>query len=449
MCSISFSYKNASNFIGKNDIKKFESRMKLAHDKLHKGIGLGNEYLGWLDYPINYDKKEFKEIKETAEAIKNNSEVFIVIGIGGSYLGSRAAIDMLGHNFRNNLNNKYRKSPEIYFAGNNISSSYIMDLFDIIGDRDYSVNVISKSGTTTEPALAFRIFKEHLENKYGKKEAAKRIYATTDSSKGALKEMADAEGYKTFVIPDNIGGRYSVITPVGLLPIAVAGFDIDKIMQGNEDARKQYMNDNIFENDAYLYAACRSILEEKGRSIEVLVNYEPQLQNFSEWWKQLFAESLGKNQRGLYPASLNYTTDLHSVGQYIQDGKRLMFETVINIKNPRRNLKIKIDENNLDNLNYLAGKDFDFINHKSLEATMLAHTDGDVPNLVLDVEQLDEYCFGQLIYFFEKACAINGYLMDINPFDQPGVEDYKKNMFALLGKPSYEDRRLELEKRLK
>ncbi|WAW15316.1 glucose-6-phosphate isomerase [Peptostreptococcus equinus] len=449
MKSIELDYSNAKNFISDEDIKNLLPLLKNAHDNLHTGNGLGSDYLGWMDYPINYDKDEFEIIKKSAKKIQNDSDVLIVIGIGGSYLGTRAAIDMLGHNFRNNIDKKERRTPEIYYAGNNISSSYILDLFDVIGDRDYSINIISKSGTTTEPAIAFRIFKDHLEKKYGKEEASKRIYATTDAKKGALKQLSDKKGYEQFVIRDDIGGRYSVITPVGLLPIAVAGFNIDMIMEGNKDAREEYMNEDVYKNDAYMYALCRMILEQKGKDIELLVNYEPQLQTFSEWWKQLFAESHGKNQKGIYPSSLNYSTDLHSVGQYIQDGKRIMFETVLNVKKPRKDLKIILDEENLDKLNYMANKSVDYVNHKALEGAMLAHTDGQVPNLMINIERLDEYNFGKLIYFFEKACAINGYMMDINPFDQPGVEDYKTNMFALLGKPGYEDKSDELKERIK
>ena len=374
--------------------------------------------------------------------------VLVVIGIGGSYLGARAAIECLGHSFRNNLNKEERKTPEIYFAGNNISSTYLIDLLDVIKDKDVSLNVISKSGTTTEPAIAFRVLKEFLENKYGKDEAAKRIYATTDAKKGALKQVSDEEGYETFVIPDDVGGRFSVLTPVGLLPIAVAGIDIDAIMTGANDARVDFNNSNLEENDCYQYAVVRNILHKKGKDIELLVNYEPSLHYLSEWWKQLYGESEGKDQKGLFPASVDFSTDLHSMGQYVQDGKRILFETVLNVEKPRRVLNLKEEANDLDGLNYLSGKTLDFVNEKAFQGTLLAHTDGQVPNLLINIPTLDEYNFGYLVYFFEKACGISGYLLGVNPFNQPGVEAYKKNMFALLGKPGFEKEKEELEKRL-
>lgn len=355
---------------------------------------------------------------------------------------------MFGNTFKNSLKKEDRNAPEVYFAGNSISSSYILDLMDVIGDRDYSVNVISKSGTTTEPALAFRIFKEDLERKYGKEEAAKRIYATTDASKGALRTLATAEGYETFVIPDNVGGRFSVLTAVGLLPIAAAGFDIDAMMKGAADAREDYSMEDLSKNEAYQYAVARTVLQRKGKETELMVNYEPQLQYFSEWWKQLYGESEGKDNRGIFPASVNFSTDLHSMGQYIQEGRRFIFETVINVENPRRDLEIKSDKDDLDGLNYLAGKTVDYVNHKAFEGTLLAHTDGQVPNLVLNVKKLDEYTFGQMVYFFEIACGISGTILGVNPFNQPGVEAYKKNMFALLGKPGYEAEKTALEARL-
>jgi len=415
---------------------------------LHNKTGLGNDFLGWVDLPNNYDKEEFARIKKAAEKIKSDSDVLVVIGIGGSYLGARAAIECLGHSFRNNLNKEERKTPEIYFAGNNISSTYLIDLLDVIKDKDVSLNVISKSGTTTEPAIAFRVLKEFLENKYGKDEAAKRIYATTDAKKGALKQVSDEEGYETFVIPDDVGGRFSVLTPVGLLPIAVAGIDIDAIMTGANDARVDFNNSNLEENDCYQYAVVRNILHKKGKDIELLVNYEPSLHYLSEWWKQLYGESEGKDQKGLFPASVDFSTDLHSMGQYVQDGKRILFETVLNVEKPRRVLNLKEEANDLDGLNYLSGKTLDFVNEKAFQGTLLAHTDGQVPNLLINIPTLDEYNFGYLVYFFEKACGISGYLLGVNPFNQPGVEAYKKNMFALLGKPGFEKEKEELEKRL-
>ncbi|HBF6357062.1 TPA: glucose-6-phosphate isomerase [Clostridioides difficile] len=449
MGKINFDYSKATEFFCQNEIDVMQPYVDVAHDMLHNKTGLGNTFLGWIDLPKNYDKEEFDRIKKSAEKIKSDSDVLLVIGIGGSYLGSRAAIDMVSHSFRNGLKKEQRKAPEVYFVGHNISSTYIMDLLDIIEGKDISVNVISKSGTTTEPALAFRIFKDYLEKKYGKEEARKRIYATTDSSKGALRQLATEEGYETFVIPDDVGGRFSVLTAVGLLPIAAAGLDIDAMMKGANDAREAFQNPDLKSNDSYRYAVTRTILHRKGKDVELLVNYEPQLHYVSEWWKQLYGESEGKENKGLFPASVDFSTDLHSMGQYIQDGKRLLFETVLNVENCKRNITISSEEVDLDGLNYLAGKTVDFVNHKAFEGTLLAHTDGKVPNLVINIPQLDEYNFGYLVYFFEKACGISGYLLGVNPFDQPGVEAYKKNMFALLGKPGYEKEKEELEKRLK
>ena len=448
MSNLRFDFSKAEKFVEKREIDAMQPFVTVAHNLLHEGKILGNDYLGWIDLPVDYDKEEFARIKKAAEKIKSDSDVLVVIGIGGSYLGAKAAYEMLGNAFKNNQTKEDRKAPEIYFAGNSISSSYLLDLIDLIGDRDYSVNVISKSGTTTEPALAFRVFKEHMENKYGKEEASKRIYATTDANRGALRTLADTEGYETFVIPDNVGGRFSVLTAVGLLPIAAAGFDIDAMMKGAADAREEYSTDDLEKNQAYQYAIARTVLQRKGKEVELLVNYEPQLQYFSEWWKQLYGESEGKDNRGILPASVNFSTDLHSMGQYIQEGRRFIFETVINVENPRRDLEITEDKDNLDGLNYLVGKTVDFVNHKAFEGTLLAHTDGDVPNLVLNVKKLDEYTFGQMVYFFEKACGLSGCILGINPFDQPGVEAYKKNMFALLGKPGYEKEKAELEARL-
>ncbi|MFQ7523562.1 MAG: glucose-6-phosphate isomerase [Terrisporobacter sp.] len=448
MKKINFNYNKALDFFAKEEVDVLQPYVDVAHDMLHNKTGLGNDFLGWVDLPNNYDKEEFARIKKAAEKIKSDSDVLVVIGIGGSYLGARAAIECLGHSFRNNLNKEERKTPEIYFAGNNISSTYLIDLLDVIKDKDVSLNVISKSGTTTEPAIAFRVLKEFLENKYGKDEAAKRIYATTDAKKGALKQVSDEEGYETFVIPDDVGGRFSVLTPVGLLPIAVAGIDIDAIMTGANDARVDFNNSNLEENDCYQYAVVRNILHKKGKDIELLVNYEPSLHYLSEWWKQLYGESEGKDQKGLFPASVDFSTDLHSMGQYVQDGKRILFETVLNVEKQRRVLNLKEEANDLDGLNYLSGKTLDFVNEKAFQGTLLAHTDGQVPNLLINIPTLDEYNFGYLVYFFEKACGISGYLLGVNPFNQPGVEAYKKNMFALLGKPGFEKEKEELEKRL-
>ena len=431
-----------------HEVEYLNDLVGIAADKLHNKKGAGNDFLGWVDLPVNYDKEEFAKIKKAAEKIKSDSEALIVIGIGGSYLGARAAIEMLTNNFYNNLSKDKRKTPQIFYVGNNISSSYMMDLLDTIEGMDISVNVISKSGTTTEPAIAFRIFKEYMEKKYGKEEAKKRIYATTDKARGALKTLADEEGYETFVIPDDVGGRFSVLTAVGLLPIAVAGINIDEMMEGAAAAREAYANPNIEENDCYKYAAVRNALYNKGKSIEILVNYEPQLHYFGEWWKQLYGESEGKDNKGLFPAAVDFSTDLHSMGQYIQEGRRDLFETVINVVKPRREVVIEESKENVDGLNFLAGKTMDFVNKKAFQGTVIAHNDGDVPNIIVNVEELSPYNFGALVYFFEKACGISGHLLGINPFDQPGVEAYKKNMFALLGKPGFEDLKEELEKRL-
>ncbi len=448
MNKVNFNYSKALDFFAKEEVDALQPYVDVAHEMLHEKTGLGNDFLGWVDLPQNYDKEEFARIKKAAEKIQSDSDVLVVIGIGGSYLGARAAIECLGHSFRNNLTKESRKTPEIYFAGNNISSTYLMDLLDIIKDKDVSLNVISKSGTTTEPAIAFRVLKEFLENKYGKEEAAKRIYATTDAKKGALKQVSDEEGYETFVIPDDVGGRFSVLTPVGLLPIAAAGLDIDAMMQGANDARINYSKSNLEENDCYQYAAVRNILHRKGKDIELLVNYEPSLHFVSEWWKQLYGESEGKDQKGIFPAAVDFSTDLHSMGQYVQDGKRILFETVLNMEKPRRVVELKSEDKDLDGLNYLSGKTLDFVNEKAFQGTLLAHTDGQVPNLLINIPTLDEYNFGYLVYFFEKACGISGYLLGVNPFNQPGVEAYKKNMFALLGKPGFEKEKEELEKRL-
>lgn len=449
MKAIKFDYTKALGFFKEDEIECMQTYVDVAHNMVHEKTGLGNDFLGWVELPNNYDKEEFSRIKKAAEKIKSDSEVLLVIGIGGSYLGARAAIEMASHSFRNNLSKEQRKSPEIYYVGNNISSTYIMDLLDVIKDKEVSINVISKSGTTTEPAIAFRIFKEFLEKKYGKEKASQRIYATTDSKKGALKKLADEEGYETFIIPDDVGGRFSVLTPVGLLPIACAGLDIDAMMNGAKDACENLKDSSLKNNDSYQYAVVRNVLHRKGKDIELLVNYEPQLHYVGEWWKQLYGESEGKDNKGIFPASVDFSTDLHSMGQYIQEGKRILFETVLNVEKPKRTITINNEDVDLDGLNYLAGKTVDFVNKKAFEGTLLAHTDGEVPNLIINIPQLDEYNFGYLVYFFEKACAISGYLLGINPFNQPGVEAYKKNMFALLGKTGFEKEKEELEKRLK
>lgn len=445
---LTFDLSKTAPMLEEHEIMYMSEYVKTAHDMLHNKTGAGNDFLGWVDLPVNYDKAEFERIKKAAEKIKSDSEILIVIGIGGSYLGARAAIEMLTSNFHNALDSDKRNVPKIFYVGNNISSTYMCDLLEAIEGKDISVNVISKSGTTTEPAIAFRILKGYMEKKYGKEEAKKRIFATTDAEKGALKTLADAEGYETFVIPDDVGGRFSVLTPVGLLPIAAAGIDIDEMMKGAADARETYSNPNLAENDCYKYAAARNALYNKGKNIELLVNYEPALHYFNEWWKQLFGESEGKDGKGLFPAAVDFTTDLHSMGQYIQEGRRDLIETVINVESPLKKIMIEETEDNLDGLNFLAGKDMDFVNKKAFQGTVIAHNDGGVPNMVVNVPELSAYYFGQLVYFFEKAVGISGHLLGVNPFNQPGVEKYKKNMFALLGKPGYEDMKAELEKRL-
>lgn len=432
---ITMDYSNS--FVSEDEIKNLEPFIKTSAQLIAEKSGPGNEYLGWVDLPSNYDKEEFKTIKDTAKKIQEDSDVLLVIGIGGSYLGTRAVIDALSHTFYNNISKEKRKTPEIYYVGNNISSNYVTDLMDVIEGKDISINIISKSGTTTEPAIAFRIFKEYMENKYGKEIAKTRIYATTDSARGALKQLADNEGYKTFVIPDDVGGRYSVFTAVGLLPIATAGIDIDKMMEGAFSAMGKYSHSGLNMNVCYKYAAIRSILYSRGKDIEILVNYEPALQYLGEWWKQLFGESEGKDGKGIYPGSANFTTDLHSIGQIIQDGKRNLFETTINIGKSKSQIEVKANEEDLDGLNFLVGVTLDYINNKAFEGTMQAHVNGNVPNIVINIPELNEFYLGELIYFFEKACAISGYLLGVNPFDQPGVEEYKKNMFQLLGKPGY------------
>lgn len=445
---VMFDYSRAGSFIQKHEMEYMSELVAQAKDKLVAKSGAGNDFLGWIDLPVNYDKEEFARIQKAAKKICEDSEVLLVIGIGGSYLGARAAIDFLGHSFANVVSKEIRKSPEIYYVGNSISSKYIKDLMDVVGDRDFSINMISKSGTTTEPAIAFRVFKELLENKYGKEGAAKRIYATTDKSKGALKNLSTEEGYETFVVPDDVGGRFSVLTAVGLLPIAVSGADITKLMEGAAAGRKEALENDFAENGALKYAAARNILLRKGKAVEIVANYEPSLHYVSEWWKQLYGESEGKDQRGIYPASVDLTTDLHSMGQFIQDGSRIMFETVLNVETSPAEIIINEEPVDLDGLNYLKGKTVDFINKSAMNGTILAHTDGNVPNLMVTVPKQDEYNLGQLFYFFEFACGISGYLLGVNPFNQPGVESYKKNMFALLGKPGYEEERAKLLERL-
>ena len=445
---LNFSYQFAKNFFNEDELKQIKPYVELANEVLTSKTGAGNDFLGWVDLPETYDKDEFARIKKAAEKIKNDSEVLVVIGIGGSYLGAKAAIEFLSHSFYNNLPKDKRKTPEIYFAGTNMSGVYLQHLIDVVGDRDFSVNVISKSGTTTEPAIAFRVFKKMLEEKYGKEEAAKRIYATTDKAKGALKTLATAEGYETFVVPDNVGGRFSVLTAVGLLPIAAAGIDIDDLMAGAKDAMNDFANKNMDENQALQYAAVRNILHRKGKDLELMVNYEPRVHYLAEWWKQLFGESEGKEGKGLYPTSADFSADLHSLGQYIQQGQRLFFETVVSIGKPEVEFVIESDKENLDGLNFIAGKTLDYVNKKATDGVILAHVDGKVPNLGINIPEVTPYHLGYTFYFFEKACGVSGYLLGVNPFDQPGVEAYKKNMFALLGKPGYEEAGKELEKKL-
>ena len=448
MKKLSLNYANLCGFVTDEEIKSMAGAVEKAHNTLTQGTGEGNDFLGWLNLPFDYDREEFERIKKAAEKIKNDSEVLIVIGIGGSYLGAKAAIDMLSNNFYNLLSKEDRKTPQILFAGNSISGSYLAQLVELVRDKDFSVNVISKSGTTTEPAIAFRVFKSLLEEKYGKEIAKERIYATTDKSRGALKKLSDEEGYETFVVPDDVGGRFSVLTAVGLLPIAVSGADIDKLMEGAQAASDNYKECDIYNNDCYMYAAIRNILLAKGKTTEIMVNYEPRLHYFAEWWKQLYGESEGKDGKGIFPASVDFSTDLHSMGQYIQDGRRVLFETVLNVENTDCDIVIEETPDNIDGLNFLSGKTMSFVNSRAFLGTLLAHNDGGVPNMIVNIPEINEYYLGQLIYFFEKACGISGYILDVNPFNQPGVEAYKKNMFALLGKPGYEAEKDILEKRL-
>ena len=448
MSKITLDYSKVERFVSAEEVKNMKVQVEAAKKVLLDRSGAGNDFLGWIDLPVDYDKEEFARIQKAAEKIRNDSEVLLVIGIGGSYLGARAAIEFLRHSFYNMIPKEKRGTPEIYFVGNSISTRYISHLIDVIGDRDFSINMISKSGTTTEPAIAFRVFKEMLEKKYGKEEAAKRIYATTDKARGALKNLATEEGYESFVVPDDVGGRFSVLTAVGLLPIAVSGADIVKLMEGAASGREMALNAPYEENDAVLYAALRNILHRKGKSTEILANYEPSLHYVSEWWKQLYGESEGKDHKGIFPASVDLTTDLHSMGQFIQDGARIVFETVLEVEECEQEIVMGEEPVDLDGLNYLAGKNVDFINKSAMNGTILAHTDGEVPNLLVKIPRQDEFSLGQLFYFFEFACGVSGYMLGVNPFNQPGVESYKKNMFALLGKPGYEKEREELLKRL-
>ncbi|OZI10644.1 glucose-6-phosphate isomerase [Bacillaceae bacterium SAS-127] len=448
MTHIKFDYSKALSFFGEHELEYLRDAVKVAHHSLHEKTGQGGEFTGWVELPTEYDQEEFSRIQKAADKIKSDSDVLVVIGIGGSYLGAKAAIDMLSHSFYNLLSKEKRTTPQILFVGNNLSSSYMKELCDVLEGKDWSVNVISKSGTTTEPAVAFRMFRKLLEEKYGVDEARQRIYATTDREKGALKTLSLSEGYESFIIPDDVGGRFSVLTAVGLLPIAVSGADITEMMKGAAQAVEELSESELDQNIAYQYAAVRRVLYNQGKTVEMLVNYEPGLQYFSEWWKQLFGESEGKDRKGIFPASANFSTDLHSLGQYVQEGRRDLFETVIKVDAPRQEQLIEEDAADLDGLNYLAGKTIDFVNQKAFEGTLLAHTDGGVPNLIVTIPKMDAYSFGYLVYFFEKACAMSCYLLGVNPFDQPGVEAYKVNMFALLGKPGYEDKKQELEQRL-
>ena len=440
MAKVTFDYSKTAQFISADEVNSMKKLALDAKETLVSKNGAGNDFLGWIDLPVNYDKEEFDRIKKAAKKIQGDSEVLLVIGIGGSYLGARAAIEFLRHNFYNMVDKSIRKTPEIYFVGNSISSTYVQHLIDVIGDRDFSVNIISKSGTTTEPAIAFRVFKKMLEEKYGKADAAKRIYATTDKARGALKNLATEEGYESFIVPDDIGGRFSVLTAVGLLPIAVSGADLDKLMEGAASGRKRALEAEFEDNDAVQYAALRNILLRKGKNVEIVANYEPSLHYVSEWWKQLYGESEGKDQKGIFPAAVDLTTDLHSMG--------IMFETVINVETPQCEITLEEEPVDLDGLNYLAGKTMDFVNKSAMNGTILAHTDGNVPNFMVKVPEQNEFYLGELFYFFEFACGVSGYLLGVNPFNQPGVESYKKNMFALLGKPGFEKEREELLKRL-
>ncbi|MDO4267716.1 MAG: glucose-6-phosphate isomerase [Eubacteriales bacterium] len=446
--TVTFDYSKAGSFVSAEELANFKSTVMSARETLVGKSGAGSDFLGWIDLPVDYDKDEFARIKKAAAKIQKDSDVLLVIGIGGSYLGARAAIEFLSHSFHNVLDKSKRKAPEIYFVGNSISSKYIHDLKDVLEGRDFSINIISKSGTTTEPAIAFRVFKEMLIEKYGREEAGRRIYATTDKARGALKSLANEEGYESFVVPDDVGGRFSVLTAVGLLPIAAAGLDIDKLMEGAASGRKKALETPYESNDALMYAAIRNILLRKGKNVEIVANYEPSLHYVSEWWKQLFGESEGKDQKGIFPAAVDLTTDLHSMGQFIQDGARIMFETVMNVEQSPAEILLNKEDVDTDGMNYLAGKSVDFVNKSAMNGTILAHTDGHVPNLMVNIPEQNEFYLGELFYFFEFACGVSGYILGVNPFNQPGVESYKRNMFALLGKPGYEAERGNLLARL-
>lgn len=445
---VRFDYSKAAGFISPEELDNMKASVLCANEILVKKTGAGNDFLGWIDLPVEYDKEEFVRIKQAAGKIRNDSDVLLVVGIGGSYLGARAAIEFLTNSFYNVLDKSVRKTPEIYYVGNSISSRYIQDLKTVLDGKDFSINIISKSGTTTEPAIAFRVFKELLIEKYGREEANKRIYATTDKARGALKSLADKEGYESFVVPDDVGGRFSVLTAVGLLPIATAGLDIDKLMEGAASGRKRALEQPFESNSALLYAAVRNILHRKGKSVEIMANYEPSCHFVSEWWKQLYGESEGKDQKGIFPASVDLTTDLHSMGQFIQDGARILFETVLNVETSSAEILLGEEEVDTDGMNYLAGRSVDFVNKNAMNGTILAHTDGNVPNLMIHIPEQNEYYLGELFYFFMYACGVSGYMLGVNPFNQPGVESYKKNMFALLGKPGFEAEREALLKRL-
>ena len=446
--TVTFDYSKTAGVISAEEMANFKTTVMSAKETLLSKTGAGSDFLGWIDLPVDYDKDEFARIKKAAAKIQSDSDVLLVVGIGGSYLGARAAIEFLSHSFYNVLPKSVRKTPEIYFVGNSISSKYIHDLKDVLEGKDFSINIISKSGTTTEPAIAFRVFKEMLIEKYGREEANKRIYATTDKARGALKNLANEEGYESFVVPDDVGGRFSVLTAVGLLPIAAAGLDIDKLMEGAASGRKKALEDPYESNDALLYAAIRNILLRKGKNVEIVANYEPSLHYVSEWWKQLFGESEGKDQKGIFPAAVDLTTDLHSMGQFIQDGARIMFETVMSVEESPAEILLNKEDVDTDGMNYLAGKSVDFVNKSAMNGTILAHTDGNVPNLMVRIPEQNEFYLGELFYFFEFACGVSGYILGVNPFNQPGVESYKRNMFALLGKPGYEDEREKLLARL-
>ncbi len=439
---LNIDFRYALSFIQESELTSIQKEINQARRTLDQKTGPGSDYLGWVDLPKDYDKDELDRIIQVAKKIRKQSQILVVIGIGGSYLGAKAAIEFMKPYFPK------RKGFEVVFAGQNLSSTYLHELTDHLKNKDFSINVISKSGTTTEPAIAFRVLKELLENKYGKEEARDRIYATTDKSKGALRELAEKNGYETFVVPDDIGGRYSVLTPVGLLPIAAAGINIREMLRGAKAARTYYTKKDVQKNDVHMYVAIRSLLYRKDKEIEMLVNFEPRLNYFAEWWKQLFGESEGKDHKGLFVSSASFTTDLHSLGQYIQEGKRTIMETVLNIEKPEKDFDIQSDDLNLDGLNYLSGKTVDYVNKQALRGTMLAHKDGGVPGIVINIPEVNAYSFGYLVYFFELACGVSGYTLEVNPFNQPGVEAYKKNMFALLGKPGFEELKRELEQKL-